>query len=214
MNKLISDYINKPVRSFMIHLSRATERKTLINSLKTYIGEQLEIVEAVDGTTLPTDFPMNCPYLKGSKRSHGDVGCTLSHVKIFEKMINENIEYSLIYEDDCIFNEKERINNFSLESLPKNFDCLLLGSLYYQESKSHSNNFITTTNFWGTHALVISLECAKKLLSFYHSELKKGVVHPADGHYSNASKEHSFVIFGVKDPKKYFDQNNGKSYIR
>jgi len=43
--------------------------------------------------------------LKGRPLTNEEIGCALSHVRVYEKMVAENIKELLILEDDCIFED-------------------------------------------------------------------------------------------------------------
>ncbi|UYZ61359.1 glycosyltransferase family 25 protein [Hymenobacter weizhouensis] len=103
------------MKVFVISLERATERREYIKSHFSALNVDYEIIDAVDykqltdhefATLASSEAMAKNPYL-----TKGMVACALSHVKIFKKIVNDNIEKALVVEDDV--------------SLPKNIDTIL-----------------------------------------------------------------------------------------
>ena len=78
----------------------------------------------------------------------GEVGCFLSHIRCYEYMIKNNIDYMLIFEDDCNFCDDfiSKLNNVLVEYMEykyvnnKNIDILYIGGRF------QPNFFTKTTN--------------------------------------------------------------------
>lgn len=97
------------VRGFVIHLGRATARKTTVETLIKAAPCPTEIFDAVDGAALDPKVL----YADVVRRSHinptypfelskGEVACYMSHRAIWQKMIDEDIEAALVLEDDAV----------------------------------------------------------------------------------------------------------------
>jgi glycosyl transferase family 25 len=98
----------------------------------------------------------------------GMIGCYLSHVKLWEKLVQENLDYMYIFECDAIpiTFDKNKISNL-LQSLPRDWDIFFLGSSIQQSDKEKIINAdIIKMNgiYFGTHAYVINKKGAEKLL--------------------------------------------------
>ncbi len=93
---------------FVINLPRATDRREKISRALTELAGRFEIVEAVDGATLPpADYEHRLRQdLARSRRrrelSAGEIGCFLSHYNLWARMVEENIPHALILEDDAV----------------------------------------------------------------------------------------------------------------
>jgi glycosyl transferase family 25 len=116
--------------------------------------------------------------------TNGMIGCGLSHIKIYEDVINNNYNNVLILEDDIYFEDDfHYILNNALDELPNDYDILYIGSfgLSSKDTYYDYNNFLkivsnkkTETNSYktiycpefplGTHAMIISNKGCKKLL--------------------------------------------------
>jgi len=139
------------------------------------VGLNSEFIEAVDGRELPNVDD----YRKKSKNVHtltgmltpGEVGCTLSHQKIFQKMIDEKLPIALIMEDDVdVAPSIHEILDY-LEHADFSFDICFLG---HHPLKREVKLFLNINNKFelnqvneivrGTHGYVINLPCAIRML--------------------------------------------------
>jgi len=95
----------QPMRVFVINLARSTERRRLMEDTLAGTGLDYEFFPAVDGAKI------NSPYESyysseaaisshGKELSTGEIGCALSHIAIYQKIVDEKIAFSLILEDD------------------------------------------------------------------------------------------------------------------
>jgi GR25 family glycosyltransferase involved in LPS biosynthesis len=102
--------------------------------------------------------------------TRGAVGCFLSHMEIYKKLVQDNdVDYYIVFEDDVLIPKKciHNIENY-IANAPDNWDILLLGTsmnvtidnyVMYKKIKS----------FWGLHSYVIRKSGARKFLE----EMKK-----------------------------------------
>ncbi len=102
----------------------------------------------------------------------GSVGCAISHIEIWKMMVEENIKYSIIMEDDNIIYDKDKFlwnYNDALKKIKKSEYLSLFISLC-SDTKDEYKNFIDRniyiplTYFIGTSFYFISLCAAKDLL--------------------------------------------------
>ena len=87
------------MQSFIIHMSSATKRRANVDTLCTLLPEA-EIVEAETG---PSQIERSrnlylprYPFTLG----RGEIGCTLSHRKCWQMIVDRGLDYALIAEDD------------------------------------------------------------------------------------------------------------------
>jgi hypothetical protein len=88
---------------FVVSLARAADRRAAMTRHLTDLGLAFEITDAVDGRALDQaerDRMMD-PALP---LSPGDIGCYLSHMNIYERMIERDIRLALVMEDDAALN--------------------------------------------------------------------------------------------------------------
>ncbi|WP_243975788.1 glycosyltransferase family 25 protein [Vibrio natriegens] len=194
---------------YVINLKRDKHKLTAIESQLNKLKLNYEIIEAFDGATL-SESSLETLTDQGGSRSvigrsltKGEVGCALSHRKIYEKLLESDNKYAIILEDDVIISSK--INQlFSCDNnLPSKLDVLLLG--YYNNPNTEKQS---ASSFWkyikigssfkclrlienayGTHGYLITREGARKLLR--DTEI---LVEPIDHYTGNFNK---YRVYGI-----------------
>lgn len=98
------------MKIFVINLDKNTERMRFIDAQLKKLSAEYERVPAVYGAELSRNerkekFAAFHSFLAmGFKMRPGEIGCSLSHVNIYNKMIDADIKYALILEDDVKIN--------------------------------------------------------------------------------------------------------------
>ena len=105
------------VNIFVISLKRSKDRRILIKKELDDLDMPFSFFNAINGKLLKPSFQKkmmalrfkayrNKENLKGKiKVRHGEVGCALSHIKIYSYIVKKNIPLTLILEDDSEINE-------------------------------------------------------------------------------------------------------------
>jgi GR25 family glycosyltransferase involved in LPS biosynthesis len=155
---------NKRYNDFMINTRNANVNVSRFNA--TY------------GIELAENDPYIKKYFKDNiNLTKPQLGCAISHIKIWEDAVRNNYDTVVIFEDDAIIppNFKEKIN-IVFNQLPKDWDMLLLGinSGYCKKYRFANNllsfekgrNFIIkkTKGNWGLFAYVLNIKFIKELL--------------------------------------------------
>lgn len=112
---------------FVISLERCQERRQSIEHNLQSLNLPYEIFPAVDGSCLSEsdkalvetvddlylDLPNGKQILIKDKLINGEIGCALSHLKLYQKIIDMGLNYACILEDDSILNSNiiEAINS-------------------------------------------------------------------------------------------------------
>jgi glycosyl transferase family 25 len=190
------------MKTFIVNLERDIEKKENMDFLcKNYSMVTIPIV-ATDGLSLDYKLIKNIysSYLAqavfGRELSLPEIGCALSHIEIYKRMIHDNIEHALILEDDVYF-DQDLINIQKLiHKFPLNWDLILLGhhsahsrikeslvSLWYHKRLNNNYKLVRfAEKTYGTYGYIISKSGATKLLK----ELSM-IVKPID-HYTGSDK--------------------------
>ena len=97
---------------FVISLARAEGRRAAMRARLDKLGADYEIVDAVDGATLTADdYGDNILRRDKFRRKFGreildgEIGCYLSHYRLWERMVAEKIPSALVLEDDTDWDE-------------------------------------------------------------------------------------------------------------
>jgi glycosyl transferase family 25 len=93
------------LRVFVISLERATERREYMADLVSRLGLTAEFVSAVDGKQLSPEqrarySSRRARRIYGCEMTDSEIGCYMSHLAIYNRMIEEDIETVLVLEDD------------------------------------------------------------------------------------------------------------------
>lgn len=136
--------------------SRYNRIKERLNGLEYEIFEGInaEFINKDDYTVL------------GSKLTRGQLGCTVSHVRLYEKIASESYDKILILEDDCVFLENIETISESFSQLPENWDVVYLGWGPHHMVPNYSSNLSQISNSYlvyihGTHCFGITKNFAK-----------------------------------------------------
>lgn len=115
---------NRNIPIFVISLARAPERRKSIEEHLRGLDLQYEIVDAVDGKLLPVDEQKKL-LAPGVSYAPGVIGCYLSHLAVYESLIDRSIPMALVLEDDARLNPKI-VHALKTGDISSNFDYCLL----------------------------------------------------------------------------------------
>ena len=154
---------------FVVNMDRCTDRMELCKKRIASAGfTNVHRFRGIDATTDDLDEAWR---VHGSPKFDendtefvttykGKQGCALSHYGVWKEMIDKNIPYAVVFEDDVEFHsEWNALSEPYWNATPKDFDILYMGS---QIDMMKNGNIIVTPVFC-THAYVVTLEGAKKL---------------------------------------------------
>ena len=140
---------------------------------------------------------------KNNKLTPGQIGCALSHIKIWEKAIKDNNKYILVLEDDAIIPSNfNTIFKNSIENLPKNWDLLSFNCAWCSAKKYNKKLYKLQNNIC-TLSYLISTRGIQKIFNLLKS---KKFNEPIDVYLNNYfyNNNNCFIT------KKSYIYNNGK----
>ena len=110
------------------------------------------------------DFFKNKKIIFDYQKKPGDLGCALSHIYLWEKLIKKKHEYVLILEDDVILDDNfiELFDKY-YKQVPDDWDMIHLGSSWLK-GKKISENILKTNNTIGSYAILYKLNTLKELI--------------------------------------------------
>lgn len=176
--------IDVPV--YIISLRESIERRERVVANCLAFGINPVVIDAVNGKLLKEDEIKRFYNDKGAMdylgRSllAGEIGCTLSHIKIYSEMVNNDVPTALILEDDAVLCKDFLIALSLCLEFSKSWDLILMGHYYRFEGNKEIESI---TSFWqqqklsekfklkrlagpglGTHGYLITNQGARKLL--------------------------------------------------
>ena len=95
------------IQAFVIHLTRAEARRPQVDRILEACPVPAEVIEAIDGRALPAG-EIDAVYSRNRLHAPrypfplglGEVGCFLSHRKVWQAIVDSGLEAGLIIEDD------------------------------------------------------------------------------------------------------------------
>eukprot|EP00658_Telonema_sp_P-2_P060335 TRINITY_DN49278_c0_g1_i1.p1 TRINITY_DN49278_c0_g1~~TRINITY_DN49278_c0_g1_i1.p1 ORF type:complete len:308 (-),score=73.27 TRINITY_DN49278_c0_g1_i1:185-1108(-) len=100
------------LHTFVINLTRSQERwehmQRMVAHLpveKQHLVHRLHAVEGTDAASLPHPWATRVLAASPSRRA-GDVGCAISHSKLWDKILEMNLPTAIVLEDDVTFSQE------------------------------------------------------------------------------------------------------------
>ncbi|MEE6074840.1 glycosyltransferase family 25 protein [Avibacterium paragallinarum] len=170
---------------FIISLKNSPRRDAIASRLSS-LGLKFEFFDAVYGKDLSqeeldkVDFKFSLRYGFKKPMTLGEIGCAMSHIKLYEYLVANNIEQAIILEDDAIVSlDFEDIVKEALRKVPNRMEILFLDhgkgkifpltrslpvryrlARYLTPSKSSKRAIFKTTGY------LITIVGVKKLLNY------------------------------------------------
>ncbi|WP_169777455.1 glycosyltransferase family 25 protein [Campylobacter mucosalis] len=95
------------MRIFVINLEKDTQKRDDFVKNFSRFSLDYEFINGIYGGGISESELFKLVYdYKNCFLTKGEIGCALSHLKIYQKMIDENIPYALILEDDAGFSDE------------------------------------------------------------------------------------------------------------
>ncbi|MBF9254863.1 glycosyltransferase family 25 protein [Pontibacter sp. 172403-2] len=123
---------------FVINLKRDFARNVFITNHLNSLGLNFTLVEAIDVLGLTpavykelVDEAAIAPKVKWLTK--GAIGCALSHLKVYEMIVRQDLDYALVLEDDCLL---DNTTAFILEDLAHNLALNEVVLLHYRSWKT------------------------------------------------------------------------------
>ncbi|WP_337025173.1 glycosyltransferase family 25 protein [Pantoea anthophila] len=162
------------MKIFVINLARSPERRSSIEQQLSLLNLNYEIIDAIDGSQLsysdiiketrPLSYAVTC----------GEIGCALSHINIYRKMVRENIPIALVLEDDAVLDYRSTQVMHELEKICNQSPTVTLlteTSQYIGKPKYALNDQLSIYNVLEascSHGYIINFQAAIKLAAFLY----------------------------------------------
>lgn len=202
--------MNQFDKIFVINLKRNPDRKEYISQLMSKHNLSFEFIEAIDGAEMFSTEDKYSKFIENNfldcnnwRPNRGQLGCWLSHVKIWKKIVAEDVDSCLVLEDDIIFHSpnenKSFFDNFDdyYNSLPSDWNIFMLG--YGGGAIKTINDKITQLHHpSGTYAYALKNQAAQILSKHYWP--MRGALDSFTGHIFFAGNS-------TPEAKKSFEDN-------
>lgn len=164
------------IQNFVISVKTATKRR---EHIMCEFGKQGIAFEFFDAVT-PTDISkyaqkLSIPIINNQRLTDGEKACFLSHVALWQQMIDENLDYMAIFEDDvylgndaaCFIKNDWLYFEFDIIKLETQHELVHIGKSIHHHGNRTLNPLKST--HVGTAGYIISQSGAKRLLEFIKS---------------------------------------------
>tara|TARA_Y100000389_G_scaffold204343_1_gene256348 strand:- start:12873 stop:13493 length:621 start_codon:yes stop_codon:yes gene_type:complete len=152
------------MRCYCIVLNKNKERMENFYKMKNTLPN-LELFSA--HTPNDIQYFKNKGYIFNKSLRQTEIACLLSHVGICKKIVDENIPYAMIFEDDALFfdNFNEIIDTLEI---PKDFKFIQIHIPFFKnipELHNSNNNFSKYEPIHSTAGYIISNQMANEIYS-------------------------------------------------
>ena len=184
-------------RVFIVNLPRRTDRRLEMEArlaelkLAPELREKFEFFPAVDGSIIDDAYmeqggygvwdewqkPDHSLHFYQREIRKGEIGCALSHVNIWKKVVEEGLDEVLILEDDAGFDRHfkylfDRAIKFCRDmGAQQEWDMLYLGRNAMTPDPVQIVNYLSLPGFsYCTHGYMVTRRGAEKLLSVQYEQ--------------------------------------------
>jgi len=161
---------------YIIHLKRSVHRhEHMLKQMEKQNIENYLFFDAIDAENddlnANYDFSVISKWRDPFSRkciTRGEIGCALTHYWVWEEIVSNQYSQVLILEDDVVL-EDDFIQKLKKIEVPKDMDFLYVGrrDCMSKEPEQEVNKDIVIPKYsYGLHGYILTLEGAKKLLSY------------------------------------------------
>lgn len=160
------------IKTYIINLEKSYIRKQYMERLlQPYSFLNTEFVKAINGHEMSAHeldevFDNNsCMKHRGRYLNKGEIGCTLSHRKCYKKILDDEIPFALILEDDIAvlrnLNYLQELNISSVLDVERPIVLFLSGDYWFWKNREITNVYDAV----GSYAYFINSSAAKLIMS-------------------------------------------------
>lgn len=188
-----------------VNLPRSKERREYITGHLQALGLPFEIVPAVDGRELPAQELAEIYSVERTvacikrEMALGEVGCALSHLRLYQRMVDEDIAEALIVEDDAVIDPALPGLLAGRQGWPADWELVLLyhgkGQISWWHAQAISPKYRIgrfARPGWGTVGYLIKQSAARKILALAYP------VHAPSDHWTCGRTEVDIRLYGIE----------------
>lgn len=157
------------LRPIFVISMRSHRYRNLQSQLKHW-HSLLTLLPATDGRKIQMDHWIKTGRLRNTTLTNGQVGCYESHVRIWKRIVEQNLPYAMVIEDDADIKYSQttvdQLNQMldELKQVPY-WDIVYIGNIALHPFKRQvTDHLFQMSNWEGTYTYYISNKCAKRFL--------------------------------------------------
>lgn len=164
------------MKAYIVNLERSVDRRDyMIDLLAKYQGLDIELIKAVDGRLLTQNERHDLFNAERFSKTTlkevrpGEIGCTLSHQKCYNQLIESGNRSAIIFEDDLVVNEDFTTIIPKIEAWLDHDEprlLLLSGWFWYTTSSQfdRKHHISTVIDGYLTHSYALNKSAAKLMI--------------------------------------------------
>ncbi|MDD3448826.1 MAG: glycosyltransferase family 25 protein [Gammaproteobacteria bacterium] len=173
---------------FVINLMRREDRRQGMMQQLDHLDLDFEFVPAVDGANLGRDdmvqyrLSKSAIALREGGMHQNEIACLLSHMKVYKMILEKNLPYALVLEDDAVLEPALPGILSAIETLPQVWDVIKLNS--WPDKKGvpigpagEGFEWSYFKNIGGMTGYIVSRSGAERMLDYIK---RKGIYVPID----------------------------------
>ena len=150
---------------FCINLERSIERREKMQKQFKKIKAPAQFIKAFDGNDITQNLLDRVGYK--NQITKNELGCFLSHLYLYEKIIAENIDMAIICEDDCNFKISYENIKKRLSLMPKDADICYLRSISpYRKVNKYFGLLDIRYEILGFTCYIVTKKCCENILQY------------------------------------------------
>lgn len=172
------------LNSYVISLSDKHQRRNHITKIFSDLNLTFYFYDAIDTHKIDEFINKNSIKLSSSHLSEGEIACYLSHFDLWQQVVDKNLEYIAIFEDDIYLAKDASALLTELNWLPKNFDAIKLETMnervfIHKTIELVNNRYLAKmqSRHMGGAGYIVSRKGASKLISKTFTD---GITAPVD----------------------------------
>lgn len=170
--------------SYVISLSTHKERHSHIRQVFNKLNLTFNFFDAINTSQSSSILKENSLTINSPLLSDGEVACYLSHFCLWKRLVNNQLKYMAIFEDDVYLADDSYTLLNDLSWLPNNFDVIKLETMYertfirrYKKLTDGRSLSKMSSSHMGAAGYILSYEGALKLI---RETQEKGICAPVD----------------------------------
>lgn len=168
----------------VVSLVEEYERRKHIDSLFNYFELDFNYFDAINKQQVVDTLDKYNILVNTDRMSLGEVACYLSHYSLWQQVIDYNLPYLMVFEDDIYFTKGAKALLNDLNWLPKDYDVIKLETMYDRVMINKGVQLLSEhklcrmkSRHMGMAGYIISRKGAKKLITMTQ---ELGVDRPID----------------------------------
>lgn len=167
-----------PPPIFVINLARHSKRRAFMEMQLNAIGLDFEFLDAIDGRLLtPEELAEHydsklAKTTIGRDLTPGEIGCALSHMAIYQRVIADGLPFALIFEDDALIGSQfQGVLENTLGIINPNEEKVVLFAHTQKYSNwssrkiDNAHKLAPAVDVFCAHAYLVTQAAAKKLVA-------------------------------------------------